>query len=431
LLTCLGNFNTAIENKLGALINDLDFQSLTDEEAEENVLRYSTLYSYLYVAASFVERSDIPHTIVELVQPIKRLMQQQCQLGDFELLLHPLPILNYSFFPLGALLSDVTTQLSISDASITFPEQLVTIGFPGLETERILVHSLIAHELGHCLYIKHGLEQKLLTRVKPIEKELDSLVKEWAATKVGSTEAKETPTGQHTLSDYISQVEIRSLVTRQINSISKAWVKELTCDAIGYCLSGPAYLFASLDFLTLINPFDNDLGKHPPNRMRFLLLYKMLDEEKDFLEILDPKVKEFLDSWKNVTRKKSVKFSSPISRLAGNAILNIYQHIIDEATSAVGYNGLYSASKNTTELQKLVKRINDHVPPNEILVNGVFNEAKFQSILNSGWLVYLTGLGELQRELKVELWESKVKFNELIARAIELNEVQRRWKEVQ
>jgi len=415
----LSDLNEAILERLKALKADIDFQSLKHEEAEQHILRYSWLYSQLYVAASIVERSDVPHTVVELVQPLKRLMQLQCKLKEFELLLHPLPVLNYSFYYLGNDLSKVKDQLSIS---VAFPKQLITVGFPGLEMRRLLVHSIISHELGHCLYVERKLENKLLKLVKPDKQKLDALVKKWAET---------APAGQRTLSEYISEVEIRSFFTRQINYLAKLWVKELTCDAIGYCLFGPAYLFAAIDFLTVAYAFDDDLHTHPPNRMRFLLLYKMLDKETGFLNILAPQVKSFLDSWRSVTQSRTPQFTNPVSDLTGSAILNIYDHIISAATEAVGSDGPYSASENATELQHLVKRAEALIPPNELIKNGGSHEVKFQSVLNAGWLVYLTGLEALQAKYNWESWECKTKFNEIIARAVELNEIQRRWREIQ
>ncbi len=430
LLQPLGDLNKAIKEKLEVLRAGPDFQSLKDEEAEEHILRYSTLYSYLYLATSFIERADVPHTVVELVQPLKRLMQLQCGLKDFELLLHPLPVINYNFFPLGDVLSSVKAQLDLADSSITFPKQLITVGFPGLEKGRVLIHCIIAHELGHCLYLERKLENKLLPLVKPDAQELDALVRETAQTKIGP-EAEQTPTGQRTLSEYITEVEIKSLLTRQINELARLWVKELTCDALAYCLFGPAYLFAALAVLTLAYAFDSDRGTHPPNRMRFRLLYKMLDKETGFLNILAPQVKSFLDSWRVVTKSQEPRFTNPVRKLTGTAILNIYDRIVSIATSAVGSAGPYSAPEHATELQQLVKRAEALIPPNELIENGASREVKFQSVLNAGWLVYLTGLEAIQEKFDFEPWDCKTKFNEVIARAVELNEIQRRWREIQ
>ncbi len=425
-LNQLSDLSLAVKEKVERLTSDPDFRSLDDEEAEQHVLRYSILYSYLYLAASFVERSDVPHTVVELVQPIKRLMQLQCGLTDFQLLLHPLPILNYSFFPLGSVLSSVQDQLNLG---ITFPKQLVTVGFPGLEVERLLLHSIIAHELGHCLYIEHELERSLLPLVTPVERELDALVREWAETKV-SSDSGQTQTDQRTVSEYFTEVELRSYITRQINEVSEMWVKELTCDAIGYCLFGPAYLFSALDVLPSAFTFDNDQGTHPTNRMRFLLLFRMLEKETGFFEIIDQNVLAHLESWKSITHSRSPQFTLPIRKLAGVAILDIYDSIIATATSTIESTRRYSVSEDTTELQRLIERASSLIPPNEFIENGIASEAQFQSILNAGWLVYLSGLEGIRERFGWDKWESKIKFNEFISRAIELNEIQRRWREI-
>ena len=145
LLKVLDNVNKAIGEKLRDLSSSVDFQSLEDEEVEQHILRYSQLHSYLQEVVSFVERTDVPHTVVELIQPLKRLMMPE--LKEFELILHPLPVLNYNIYPLGAELSTVIEQLGLSDLLTDFPKQLVTIGFPSLERENFLIHSLIGHDI--------------------------------------------------------------------------------------------------------------------------------------------------------------------------------------------------------------------------------------------------------------------------------------------
>lgn len=430
-MTFLDRVNSAIITRLKDLGSDIDFQSLEDSEAEQHILRYAQLYSYLYISASFVERADVPHTLVELVQPIKRLMQQE--LKQFELILHPLPVLNYSFFPLGRKLSEIVDRLGFAELLVDFPSQLVAIGFPGLETGRFLVHCIIAHELGHCLYLEQELESRLLPLIRPDEQKLDGLVKAFAEARVEpGFQQEQGIVQQRTLSEYISELEIKSSVTTEITEISKFWMKELTCDAIAYLLFGPAYLLAALNFLTSMRLFDDDRDRtHPPNRMRLLLLYRILDEETAFLKSLDHKVVDVLELWRTVATAQAPHFTDPIRDLAGAAILNIYHDIIRAASDAVVNIGSYSASDHADELTRLGQRVKRLAPPNELIENGIPCEVEFQSVINVGWLAYITELEPLVQKYGWDHWECKAKLNDLIAKAVELNQIQRRWKEVQ
>jgi hypothetical protein len=352
--------------------------------------------------------------------------------------LHPLPNLNYTFYPLGRELAALVNSVGFVTPTIrNLPEQLTAIGFPSLEAEHFLNHCTIGHELGHCLYLKRNCEQELMPRVQLNAQELNDLVKNLAEARI-FTGSSEQPERQPTLSEYFSEVEIGSSVTKEINDYCASWLKELTCDAIAYRLLGPSYLFADLNFLTSLTSFDGDESKtHPPNRMRFKLLYTMLDLEHPLdnksasTEIFDTNVIDFLRFWKDVTFSKEPSFTNPIRRLAGNAILNMYSDIISTATSVVAEIGSYDLFKHVQEVQKLNKRIKMFAPPNELIEDGEVKEAKFQSILNVGWLAYIGQLKTIAKKYGWQLNKCKEKVNDLIAKAVELNEIQRRWKELQ
>ncbi len=411
LIKDLVSLNNEIKIKLDSLKVDPDFLLLNDSVAHRIINRYLILYNYLCNSVSFIEKSDVPHTIVELVQPIKRLMNLHTDVKEFELLLYPFPIVNYTFLNLGSDLTDVKKELGIPNNKVIFSRQLITIGFPGLELGQTLSHSIIAHELGHCLYMQHNLNKKLLPVVKLSKSEVNKIFQ--------------------SVSSGRPSIDEISGITKAINTINEKWVKELTCDAIGYSLFGPAFLFAAIELLPIMHPsFDYDVGTHPTTRMRLLLLYKMFEEESEFIKIINPKVKSHLDKWRKITRSQRPRFSLLITVLAGPAIIKIYDNIIKEAKAAVIESKIYSASRHSEEIKELVKRAKNFVLPNEYIKNGKSKVVAMQSIFNAGWLVYYSELDKLQAKFGLDSWTCKRKFNEIIARAIELNEIQKRWKEV-
>lgn len=409
----LESLNNEIKVKLDSLKVDPDFSLLSDEAAHRIINRYVDLYNYLCNSASFIEKSDIPHTIVELVQPIKRLVNLHTDVREFELLLYPFPILNYVFYNLGRDLTELKKELGISNTKVKFSKQLITIGFPGLELGQTLSHAIIAHELGHCLYMQGNLNKKLLPLVKLSKVNVNKILQ-----RISSS-------GSYSMDDI-------SRITKDINTTSEKWVKELACDAIAYFLFGPAFLFATIELLPIMHPsFDYDISTHPPTRMRLGLLYKMFEQESEFISLMTPKVKRHLDKWRQIARSQRPTFSLLITELAGQAIIGIYDKIIEAAQAVVGESRIYSASSHSEEIKELVNRAKNFILPNEYIKNGKSKVVSMQSIFNAGWLVYYAEMDKLQATFKLDSWVCKRKLNEIIARAIELNEIQKRWREVQ
>lgn len=433
LLTFLEAVNNSILQNLTSLHNDPDFQNLADREAEQHVLRYTQLYSYLYIAASLIERSDAPHTIIELIQPLKRLIQRQ--LGECEIIIRPLDVLNYSFYHLGNNLLHVILELDIPDLPGNLPRHLMAIGFPGLELDRFLTHCVVAHEIGHCLYSEYKLQDILLPKLHLDEDQLNKMVQVVAKTDVqagfqGKSNEATIPL-QRTLSEYVSELEIRRCLTADITRISRLWIKELTCDAIGYCLIGPAFLFSVLNFMTTVALFDDDRTTHPPNRMRLLLLYQLLDREQlEDSEIMTHEVLGLLKSWKNVMESQPPQFTDPLRKIASDSIKAINDSIIDAAESAVQEIGVYSFTQHIPEIKLLMERVKQLIPPNEIIEAGAAQSVSFQSVLNAGWLAYISHINHLADKYKWDSWKTKCRLNALVAKAVELNEIQKRWSEI-
>ena len=403
--------NDSIQAKIQLFKTDPDFKSLTFDEASQHINRYFDLYTLLCYSASFIERSDVSHTIVELVQPIKRLMKVKLNIEDCEVLIHPLPVFNYNFHNLGKTLQGVRRRLGITNNKIKFSKHLITIGYPGLETGVTLSHSIIAHELGHCLYMEQNLNKKI--KVKPQRKKLNAFIKRISAGKT-------------------LDISDKSQITKLINGICESWVKELLCDAIGYCLFGPAFMFAQINLLPIIHStFDEDSPSHPSARMRLILMFKMLDDESDYQNILRDKAKRHLQNWRKITFSKQPRFSNQFFSLAGQSILDIYDEITITAKNAIGNNRIYSASDHTNEINELVNRAKKFILPNEYIDSGEVKVVCMESILNAGWLAYFEDLGKLQEKYNIKEWECKRKFNDIISRALEMNEVQKRWIEIQ
>ena len=301
-----------------------------------------------------------------------------------------------------------------------------------------MAHCMIAHELGHCVHLERNLEGVVLPSIKPDAKNIQQMVEELGQARISANAAAETSAPQRTLSDYLSEVEIRSTVTEGINKIVKSWLKELMSDAIAYGLFGPAYLFAALHVLPSVAPLDGEHATHPPNRMRFLLLFQMLDREKGaageegFFALIrkSDKATNLLEMWRNRVQSSDPQFTNPLHALAGIGLHRAFPAIIDAALSAVTRITTYRASTSVGELEDLWGRIRNLSPPNETVKDGVVSTVPLQSILNAGWLAFVSDVEQLCTTYNWTTWQCKSRLNGLIAKAVELNEIQRRWEEV-
>lgn len=68
------------------------------------------------------------------------------------------------------------------------------------------------------------------------------------------------------------------------------------------------------------------------------------------------------------------------------------------------------------------------VPPNEL--DDPPGDADPGCILNAGWISYLSHVETLGAQLGWDEWRTRAKIGELVAKGLELHEVQRRWNEV-
>ena len=141
-----------------------------------------------------------------------------------------------------------------------FPFQLAPIYFiPVVEQKGLLYQPLLFHEYGHLLYICHKAEMDDL--VSDLRQEIVDLLR---------------PVSQR--NDRYSEVQANK---RQIIADTwYNWTQELFCDAVGFEIGGPCFLYAFSSFLSSLNEADfhrqpNDLwmSTHPVSwlRVRFLI----------------------------------------------------------------------------------------------------------------------------------------------------------------
>lgn len=155
---------------------------------------------------------------------------------------------------------------AISDGSVSvLPVYPQVYMFPQLEKRSLLYQPLLFHEFGHVLYACH-------------KQELDNLVKDLQSDITEIILPRSQRNDRHS--------EIQSNRHQTIADTWYAWIQELFCDAVGFRIGGPSFLYAFSVYLGAVNrnhfyraPKDLALSEHPVTWLRVHFLADLARKE--------------------------------------------------------------------------------------------------------------------------------------------------------
>src|SRR6185437_1530743 len=127
---------------------------LFPKEIDDRLHRLIFLIPWLHLLVGFIEGSDIHHAPGQLIQPLRRYVGSVIEKSD--IIVCAKSELNYSIQELAKTirsLSEIVPELKSSASQL--PEYLFIITIPSVESSDILIHGVVAHELGHALYNRH------------------------------------------------------------------------------------------------------------------------------------------------------------------------------------------------------------------------------------------------------------------------------------
>jgi len=433
LIELIVGINGAVLEKLRSEEkNEEMFELLTARQITLRVNRYCKLIPYLHDLLGFAEGAEVKDTPASFVASISRLVQDH--LPNSQLVLASKTELNYSVVQIAKGINNV---LSVAGLKVEqkVPARFLVITFPRVEAGNILLHCVIAHEVGHGLFQMNEALRELEPLIK-IDDDAPKISK--LASRLFEAELKATlgeeGTGQLPL--YSSEVQIRSSITSFVNNAIRNWIEELSSDAIGLALFGPAYFFSMIHLAIGFQTIDNASQSHPPNSLRFHLMLLMLgalgesDASMGLLDNLPAPLKSFVENWKSV--------SSPQTSLGGvyevpiEAVTNLLEPIAKLAHRIVGERA-FRAEKQE-EIDRLCELIVNGIPPNELVdfKSESFTYPDMITILNAGWQVLLGRIEEFAKLLgKSHIAERsycRTKLNEVILKAVELDNIRRMWR---
>lgn len=414
ILDFLERVSSHVRRRLRRLLRDPEFTALSDSEAATEIGRYLELYQDMYQAACLVERVGAVDGLVELYMPLRRILTRAVG-EETDLLLLPIPSVNYSLQPVGEGLRKVAEGVDVASSTLSkLHGSIYAVGFPGLQSAHFVGQCLVAHEAGHAMYAQHKLRDGLLPLVRIDDKELGELARSIeTAMPAGMT---------------IGRVRIRASLSTAITRAVERWVMEIACDIIGYALLGPAFLISALHFLPLWGPLDDSTDEYPPNRMRLHLLFELLDDSG----IRYRRVRAFLRTWRDTVSFKKIEWGTPWDKLAGEAIMRASPQISHATLEQVKERvGVFDYRDHVDDIHALVEGMRDGIPPNEVITADGPITASLPCAMNAGWFSLFDDLRAIRRRYGWTEREAKGKINAWVAKAVELREIRTRWEEVQ
>ena len=403
-ITLLLKTFSLLYNKLAFLLSKLN--QLPHENREKlsqtigiTTRRYNYLISFIGSLTEFIEASNISHFPLGIYYTLESIIKN-FQKGT-PIILSLLGERKFMYLDLitvlKTVLKNVLNKREIEKLDEGYPSCILIFNIPVLEKENILLHCLVANQIGNYLVERNEsffqiLESENLPKLLRLPPKKPSNFKEQELERIG-------------------------IVEQALNKIKK-WVITIASDLFAIHIFGPAYLFAFSKYLPAARESDVPLETRLKITAEELkeLNYTKNDELKDKIEKVELYAERSLSS---------------LEREIFNLIPKIREKV---RALTIGHR--YTLQIFEEEVPLLVSSLLNLIPPNEILdfENKTSRPAKLVSILNAGWLFKLTKIDNVYRMLNAKTLEEKsqvdIKINRLIQKSIELSEIHRKMSEV-
>jgi hypothetical protein len=155
----------------------------------------------------------------------------------------------------------------------------IVLNYPLSDSDRLLLHSSFAHELGHTAVDVFALVADVMNRLDDEPRYMEALGKTVRQFKAdvwpASSEAR---------------------ITGTLRARLRVWIEELLCDLLAVESAGPAFAWAFAVFGLPLS-YGDPLVSHPPNTLRTKLMLQHLADRgwRGFMERVAPGVTRWLD----------------------------------------------------------------------------------------------------------------------------------------
>jgi hypothetical protein len=342
---------------------------------------------------------------------------------DAHVYLHADNQYNYFFVPTGDALHKLLDQAGIA---VNVDDKYGIVGFPKSESTSTLSCLLLAHELGHYLFLAQKIELSFFN--------LANAAGDWQR-------AEDCLTTQ--LVDANGQLQMDPVKLKGWWSIVTSWLEEFAADRIAVHLVGPAFALAWLDF-TVASTDDNPGQSHPATANRVEEMAAWLENTPwapNMVNRVQPRT-PWIGAVRGAADLRTASQTAPadVGEALRGATAILLPHLAQAVDAIFDSNNLRDQAddfeRNADAVLELYRLA---IPPGEVLSGP---EGKQQllaplesTILLCGWLFLLDGLeiewggmadGENAAELRQRL---TCLLNEHVSKALEICILRRFWSE--
>jgi hypothetical protein len=369
-----------------------------------------------------------------LILPMKTLVRQI--MPEIEIILQPQWEYNYTiqptslyemFYGMLTRYQSLTPERNVGDLLSGLNRNYYVVSFPACEKNNILLHSLLAHEIGHLKskdYFDGPREEQFLQAVRD------------KVAPIVENQLKEVPEDMGPLFQAQVTQELTQTAIKRITTIWQRGLEELLSDMIGCFLLGPAVLFANMDFaLQDLNGFDTkpteDNLFYPPWRMRLrniLVLLKDLSilpvprDKFQVPEIADA-VNRRLHFLEEIASNDSDKKEIEDDAYTKIAYVEIEQDLQEAKPRLRKELSSLISTEFYDRLPHLVERLELGIPPNawEISIDER-QAATVLEIINAAWFHKLSWSDSMFDKIgnaESDIYKKRSRMNRLTLKALE------------
>lgn len=275
----------------------------------------------------------------------------------------------------------------------------IVLNYPLSDSDRLLLHPIFAHELGHSSVDEHKLVAAVQSRldadpafVSGLEQAVAMMSAKWPAT----TDAQ---------------------VTGTLRAWLRSWIEELLCDHLAAEAMGPAFVWAFASFVMPL-AYGEPGPVYPPNTLRIRLILDHLTRQgwRPCMDHVAPNTAAWLDG---VAADVNSVVQPPFSFMR-DQLLTHEEAFQDAAMGLVGDEALdpQACDREVDEAASLLERL--------ILPVGLDTPLKPRSILLGGWQDAFRRHGDRPEGLVKALADRRLQ--DLVGKAIEMSTVASSWR---
>jgi len=465
-------------------VNGLDeellvIQNIAPHQAKdiENTIRLKVfLLNKLHAFLRYVDATRLSRNPTGMIKPWELLIKKYTSKKysrDLNVLIRPQWKYNYTYYNIITILKriegiigDQETKLKIEKIA---PPCFPILSFAGLERDNVLQHIVLAHEIGHLIE-----EIEEITNNENVDIEISNTFKQEAilkkfreyldlSMKIMNEVDKLSGKERDEADDLFTRHKAISQAQDELSSKISKWLEEITADIIAVRIIGPSFIFALYQTQIAQVSKMGPVGDYPPPQIRVENCIKYWKETVDknykFFDANETGdsnhteikicIKEYLDKIESRETELSVE-PSPIDELEKqkyNLLTEILQQVVEKPLNSIK-NSLeqkvppFILGSNLFNLiGKLKNRITPVALENEQENNG-YSKCDIATILNAGWIFWLTHEREISEEkenkigevasldkLRTKYYEPLVEISNLILKGIELTDFNAQFSE--